>query len=93
MRTMKLYGSYDVKPDAQTLKKMATYDREKYQRGQQIIEVEQFHGSPRRMSDALAMCEYIKWNERFIKSTTDWLDNYEGFIKQLEGHKCRNKKH
>ena len=85
MRTLKLYGSYDVKPDAKTLKKMDTYERENYQRGRQLIEVELITGTPRRMSDALAVCEFKKWNDRFTNATNDWLKNYDGFINKLEG--------
>ena len=96
---LKLYGSYDVKPDKLTLKRMGELEIQKYLSGQELIESGRYSkgmqvdGRFMTMTEGAAMLTFLRWRDRFENTTDEWLGSLDHFLHVLkEGRKWRKPK-
>ena len=87
---LNLYGSYETKPDAVTLGKMAQFIRRQYLWGEHLIESGKYEGNMwcegrwLYMAEGAAILEFLAWRDRFEKSADEFLRELDYFLTVLE---------
>ncbi len=100
IRILKRFGSYDVEPSSEILKKMDESERRNYLLGKELIETGRAQkgmsvdGRFMTMSEGYAMLTFLAWRDRFEKTTDEWVESLDYFLHLLrEGRKWRRPKH